>query len=147
MPYFAAAVRRSRRGHYSRTHVAQELLHLQSASSTSKLEGAAVRDFCQSPGEEEVCIRRNLKKFFTEFEEASEKNIVRTTPPTTKRVIMSNTQLMDAEARNSPQTMEEGRDSPPSPNIRTSNSIPTGIEKSFKSRRSFGKSMRRDWDN
>ena len=151
MPVFVVAVKRSRRcGNHSPCVVRQGLRH-----STAALEplhetetcarGVPLDNTSQHNTKEESRIRKNLSEFFAEFEKEKEKRIIRrsSTPVLIVRRSMSDPQVfVDAEGNRSPIGVEEERNSIiNSPTENTGMTVQPGIEKSFKTRRSFSKSV------
>ena len=140
MPVFVAAVklRRSRRYLGQSTAVAcnhcggeperegQQLQHYPAAA----LAGG---ELAQEVPTEENCIKRNLKAFYTDFDSERERDILRSTLTVCVRRAGHGhpLALMDQEAGSAPG----------SPDLQKTNPvlIPSGVEKSFKSRRAFSK--------
>lgn len=85
----------------------------------------------QSTKDEGRWIRRNLKAFYTEVDSEREK---KNTSLVSRHVDSSNSDPATAQHK-----MDEDRRSPLSPGLQQGNPIliPNGVEKSFKSRRSF----------
>lgn len=137
MPVFVAAVRRVR----TRRQGGQFQAAYQDASEEEELwqpaaEAKLTEPQNQSPQSEEGWIKRNLKEFYTEFESEREKAIVKNTPPVSRR--FGSVSSEQEATVYTPAAMEQDRVSPLSPGLQQGTIlIPTGVEKSFKSRRSF----------
>ncbi len=133
MPVFVAAVKLKRKRRCSTNAPGGEL-----PSSTLVLRAGAGEDPAITE-DEDYCTKRNLRKYFKDFESEAERKILKKTRSSTRRATMSNRQqgCFEEEGRYSPVGMEEERSS--SMSGENTSIIPNGIEKSFKARRSFSK--------
>ncbi len=122
MPFFVAAVKSSRRGRTRNRGQSSQL-----AATYELTQSALEAHTACSPVSEESWIKRNLKAFYTDFEPDREKSILKNSFPSCRRV-----NCME-DTFQSPTVMEEARTSP----LSTPVLVPNGVEKSFKSRRSF----------
>lgn len=121
MPVFVPAVRRSRRKGARSTAGASEGSQEACDCPLTQQGRAGVEEDPRSS--EESLIRKNLRSYFTDFDSERERSILKHSPPACWRAFESPAE-MDAEpSRHSPNPML----------------IPNGVEKSFKSRRPFGK--------
>lgn len=138
MPVFVAAVRRRTRRQGVQFPAA--LQEREGAELWQPTEEAKPTEQTTTKGEGRW-IRQNLKAFYTEFESEREKAILRNTPPISRRTrSTSSSTSPDSVAASA---MDQDRISPLSPGLQQGNPIliPNGVEKSFKSRRSFSKSF------
>lgn len=140
MPVSVAAVKlKKSRRHGSQSHVG--------STGEEEPQNSAAEDEVSHPTQatagaqdEKSCIKKNLEEFYTEFESQRERGILKKAPPVCRRAISSQAVPMEQERpRHSPTGMDEGGMSPLSPGLQNGTPIliPNGVEKSFKSRRSF----------
>ena len=140
MPVFVAAVRRRTRRQGVQFPAA--LQEREGAELWQPTEEASPTK--QTTKGEGHWIRRNLKAFYTEFESEREKTILKHTPPVSRRIRSTSSSSQDSVTTPySSSAMDQDRMSPLSPGLQQGNPIliPNGVEKSFKSRRSFSESF------
>lgn len=138
MPVFVAAVRRSR----SRARVSayftkpkeEELRHPAEEETPAAENGPRAS--------EKTLIEKNLKDYYSSYESERERTIAGKQPPVYP---IFNCPQVPMDSQDSPTVtgMDQDRGYPLSPGLQQGNItfIPNGVEKSFKSRRSFSKCL------
>lgn len=150
MPVFVAAIksRRGRERHWGQSSRVSTTAYSTTGGELahSASEACTASDANGSSVSEESWIKRNLKTFYTDFESEKERAILKNSSPPRRRLDSHcSVCSMEEAAAHNPQEdvrMEDERTSP----LRTSPTmVPNGVEKSFKSRRSFSKCAKNCW--